>query len=190
MKMTPLRREWTTPLAWGLAAALLPVGLLFAATSPTVEIQPAPGPGPVVFEYEIERTTEPLGLFNSLPPPVPLGDLKSRPHDAGSTVIAESSPPKPTPTPVAWRPAKTPARTPVRNRAPSRWTIRKPALTPRPTLPPRHLPDTVVLAGGKELACRILSEEGGAVQVELANGAIVSLPRHRVVQLKREAPTP
>jgi hypothetical protein len=174
--------------AWAVALSVLPVGHVLAASSPTAEITPVPGPGPVVFEYTIERTTEPLSPFNTLPPPLPLENVLKRMHNQKPTTTTKPATPTPTPAPRTRSSSSTVRLEPPRLSAPRSWRIYRPAPTPRPALAPRDVPDVVILQGGKELACRILDDKGNLLRVELANSAIIDLPKRRVVRIQRNPP--
>jgi len=178
-------------------------------SSPTAS--PSPSPGSVVFQFEIHRTTEPLSLFNAIPPPVPLQDvrrLKGEPGTSGTLAAKEMIPET-----AAILPTSGPARRPVLSKVPSKPRTplppppnigdRKkptksspPATTPSPPqpLPPmptfRDYPDTVVLVGGQSLSCKILAETESAVRVELDTQVIIHLPRHRIASLTRKASSP
>ncbi len=165
-----------------------------------------------MFQYEIRRTTEPLSLFNALPPPLPLSDvlrLKGeqipsttvvavRPGDLLSSAIVEPAGLGRTSRTAAARPGSGTglpvsgemSATRLQERITSSPAVRAipPALLPVPT--PDIYTDTVVLVGGKPLACRILADVGTALRVELASGVIVHLPKQRIIGTTRKAPAP
>lgn len=194
-------------------------------TSPTL------GPGPVVYQFEIHRTTEPLSAVNVLPPPLPLSEVMrlkgerpttgplfnvARMTKAGNpaaalgaertsasldrgdtsktlssasllTVRSGALPPKSTGG-VPLAPTRADV---VRNQAAASPAPAAPLSFPKPSPPLptfREYPDTVVLIGGQALPCRILADVGTALRVELDNGAIVHLPKQRILRSKQKAP--
>jgi len=176
-------------------------------SSPTA----SPSLGSVVFQFEIHRTTEPLSLFNAIPPPVPLQDVRRLKGEPGTSATLAAK--EMIPETAAILPTSGPARRPVLSKVPSKPRTplppppsiedRKkpaksstPATTPSPPqpLPPmptfRDYPDTVVLVGGQSLSCRILAETESAVRVELDTQVIIHLPRHRIASLTRKASSP
>ncbi len=189
-----------------------------AGTSPTAAV--LQGPGPVVFQFAIERTSEPLSLFNVIPPPLPLNEvlrlkstsplagaetargavvpatapvvtatsMSSAPIPAAPTAAALSAPTTHTRPSLAALPggkAATPTAAPTGDLLPRPAVPSKP--TPVPTPAPNPYPDEVVLVGGKPLACRIIGDVGGSLRVELPNGAVVHLPRARIMSARKAA---
>ena len=167
-------------------AQVMFVGQSFAATSPTLAGSAPPGPGPVVFEYEIQRTTEPLSLFNSLPPPLPLGEvrrLKSERAMPAPTLAASNAPT----TSTYYLPAEDERRGVGRANTALPGTPRTARQARRPPVRLREYPDTVVLVGGRPLSCRILADKGESLRVELVSGVIVHLPKRRITEVTRKA---
>jgi hypothetical protein len=205
-----LRRMWDARLVGKTLSGAI-VGLALATgiarafaeapTSPTA----SPEPGPVVFQFEINRTTEPLSLFSVLPPPVPLNDiLKMKGEQVTSASAAaikkvekSTAPPKPTPalsgrtttTKIASRPSTSALAGPTP--LPPAPLPPAPLATPRP-LPPapsfREFPDTVVLVNRESLSCKILSDMGAALRLELSTGVTVHIPKQRISQVNGKPP--
>jgi len=164
---------------WAIALLFLAkVGL--GATSPTAAVTPPRLSGPIVFETEIKRTSEPLSLFNVLPPPLPLEEVKRLEKKNGRP---------------AWRPAvgghpaslsgrrtspTTPTLSAAKRRSRRRAFLpkRRPKITPPPYRP--RYTDTLIMTNGEPLRCRIIAEKASALRVELANGVIVDFPRRRI----------
>jgi len=201
----------TLSCAATLLAQMLAVAALSAEGSTSPTLVQIPTPEPVVFEFEINRTTEPLSLFNVLPPPIPLNDiLRLRGERATSATTAslnnKNVPPiasKATPrfasptsaTPIAARLAA--ASPPGRiSPTPSRASA-SPSPAPTPTSPPpqplppppafREYPDSVVLTNNSPLSCNILGDLGSALRIELSNGVVVHMPKSRIAQVNGKA---
>ena len=185
------------------AMALAPLILIagsFAESSTSSTLPSPPTSAPVVFEFEINRTSEPLSLFNVLPPPLPLNEVLRQTGGqttSGATVAIQKTSagtvgPLPTSGSVQRTPASKKTFLPKNTRA-STATL-PPAPIPFATMttspasqPPspsfREYPDTVVLTNGSSLPCRILGEAGQALRIELSNGVIVHMPNHRIAEV-------
>ncbi|MCX8037535.1 MAG: hypothetical protein N3D11_10915 [Candidatus Sumerlaeia bacterium] len=201
-----------------VVAQIVCVATAGATTSPTATA--LPGPGPVVFQFAIERTSEPLSLFNVIPPPLPLNEvlrMKGTPPPAGAEaakgavvpstapVVTASSmsglPKDAAPTLSAFSAASTRTRPSLATLPGGKVNTVKaapiPDLPPRPVVPPKPppppaptpnpYPDLVVLVGDKPLACRIVGDVGGSLRVELPNGAVVHLPKQRIMNARKAA---
>jgi len=180
-------------------AALVPA--MAASTQPKAPPRSAPS-----LAHPIERTSEPLSVVNSLPPPLTLNEVKrlksaavksdarfgpvgflsqlppASPADRAANApkaAAEIEPPAPRPAAPLILPAR---------------TNERPAFLERlrtPTPPPvRILPDRLVLQGDRELRCRIVGEMNGTIRAELENGTTLDFPPERIKQVIRRAQRP
>jgi hypothetical protein len=188
----------TLSCAATLLAQMLAVAALSAEGSTSPTLAQIPTPEPVVFEFEINRTTEPLSLFNVLPPPIPLNDvMRLRGERATSATTAslnsKNVPPiasKATPRSALSAGAAKIAAGPATSSPPGRIS---PAPAPRPTqpLPPppvfREYPDSIVLTNSSPLSCKILGDLGSALRIELSNGVVVHMPKSRIAQVNGKA---
>lgn len=163
------------------------VNSLGAETTPTLSAPPAEDPAPLVFETEIVRTTEPLSLFNTIPPPLPLKEIqKIEPAGAAPKTTNPIAPA--TSLTLRWLRKPTPA---VRRMAPPSgiWRVSRVRRTPKPSrVVPGTYGDTLVLVNGRELSCRILTEKAASLSVELSSGVTADFPKARVAKIVRRKP--
>lgn len=176
----------TLSCAATLLAQMLAVAALSAEGSTSPTLVQIPTPEPVVFEFEINRTTEPLSLFNVLPPPIPLNDImRLRGERATSVTTASLNNRNMVPARLASSTGTTRIASPPHSPEPT------PGPRPSQPLPPppvfREYLDSVVLTNSSPLSCNILGDLGSALRIELSNGVIVHMPKSRIAQVNGKA---
>lgn len=173
----------------------------YAEEPPNLAGSSVPTPGPVVFVFEISRTSESLSLFNVLPPPLPLSNVLQVKAEQTASAPAvpnkttHTAPPTPSKAKLAWaqrtatRTEDMPTSTPHSKPASA---IFRTAWVPPPEFsspPPREYPDMVILTNGSKLPCQVLSQTETALRLELSNGVIVQMPKQRIAQINGKAPS-
>lgn len=187
MEATPSRH-----LALQTLLVFLAIGnLAEAATTATSPLFPEPA----VYEFQIERTSAPLSMVTTIPPPLSLDEVRKLKSGEAPTTPVLSAPKLPGGAPLPAAPVRTrssrvPTKASVLSSLPApRATpgLRPIRRTPLPTVAVRMYTDRLILKTGKIIRCRIVGEKDDSLNVELESGVILDLPRRRIARVERGA---
>lgn len=172
-------------ICMGVAVAVAGAFRAAAATTPTLGVPPPLEP--VVYEFRIERTSQPLSLFNTLPPPLPLKEIRRQKAGRAMPSTAKPATGLRAAAGASTRPSMEPSTSVAAGVLPAQAGTRRSRLSqPRRAFFRPFYPDLIVLTNDRHLRCRLVADRGDRLRVELPNGLVVDFPKHRIKEVRRK----